>query len=254
MACAPIPFLKRLLGLAAIPLAIALALCGTPAVADPGYYVVTVYSDPGVRTVDFRYWDVRQPGEPIITWPELGLGWNVNGRWYTEVLASYIRSSEYGTNLSTLNWQNDFLLTQGQYAFDLALHTLLVKAKSAWGANAFEFGPVFQTEIDRTQLNANLIFERSFGANATEPTQLKYQWQVRQRWRPWLHFGAQGFGELGPWDHWSARDAQSHRLGPALFGTVPLGEQTLSWQAAYLIGSTYAQNGKMFTMRVKFEF
>lgn len=230
-----------------------MVFCGAPAAADPGCYVVTVYSDPGARTVDFRYWDVRQPGEPTTSWPEVGLGWNVNGRWYTEVVTSCITSNEYGTHLSTLNWQNELLLTRGQYRFDLVLHMLLVKAKSAWGANAFEFSRVLQSELDRTQLNANLICERSFGANATEPNQLKYQWQVRQRWRPWLHFGAQGFGELGPWNHWSARDAQSHRLGPAMYGTAPLGERSLNWQAAYLIGSTHGQNGEMFTLRMKFE-
>ncbi|MBC7735320.1 MAG: hypothetical protein H7306_26090 [Bacteriovorax sp.] len=174
-----------------------------------------------MRSVDFRYGDARQPGEPATRWPEAGPGWNVDGRWYTEGLASCITSSEHGRGPGTPNWQNDLLPTQGQCPFDLALHTPPVKAKSAWGADAVEFAAVFQTEIDRTQRNANLIFERSFGANATEPTPLKYPWQLRQRWRPWLHFGAQGCGELGPREHWSARDSQSHRPGTALFGTLP---------------------------------
>jgi hypothetical protein len=82
----------------------------------------------------------------------------------------------------------------------------------------------------------------------------KYQWQLRHRWRPWLHFGAQGFGEVGPWRHWATRDEQSHRAGPALFGTLPVGEGNFSWQMAYLIGSTYARHGQMFTMRTKYDF
>jgi hypothetical protein len=237
-----------------IALAAASLLCCATAAADPGYYVVTVYDDPGVRTVDFRYWDVRFPGSSVIIWPEVGLGWNVNGRWYTEILASYIGSSEMATRLSTLNWQNDFLLTQGQYPFDFAIHTLFVRPEDSSEANAFEFGPMFQTEIGRTQLNANLVFERSFGAPSPNPTQLKYQWQVRHRWKPWLQFGLQGFGEVGPWNHWSPREAQSHRLGPALFGEVPVGDQSIAWQVAYLSGSVYTVNCEMLTLRVKLDF
>jgi len=91
-------------------------------------------------------------------------------------------------------------------------------------------------------------------AQATAPTQLKYQWQVRHRWKPWLHFGAQGFGELGPWDRWSPHDAQSHRAGPALFGSIDAGPGVIGWQAAYLLGKTFGQRGDMFTLRLKYDF
>lgn len=231
-----------------------LALCSAAAAGLPGYYVVTVYDDPGMRTVDFRYWTNKYPGSATVIWPEVGLGWNVNGRWYTEVLASYIGSSQFATRLSTLNWQNDFLLTQGQFPFDLALHTLLVKPQESSDKSSFEFGPAMQTEIGRTQINANAFFERPFGSGASSPTEFKYQWQLRQRWKPWLHVGAQGFGELGPWDNWSPRHAQSHRIGPALFGVLPVGAGSLGWQAAYLAGKTYGKRSQMFTMRVKYDF
>lgn len=232
----------------------AFALCGPVRAADPGYYVVTVYSEPGVRTVELRHWSFKQRGSPAVLWPEVGVGWNVNSRWHTHLLASGIGSSDMATRLSTLQWQNDVLLTQGEWPFDLALHTLYTQARAAWDEHAFQFGPVLQTDVGRTQLNANVFWERSFGTLAHRPLQLKYQWQVRHRWRPWLHVGAQGFGELGDWNHWADRDAQSHRAGPALFGTVSLGSRSLGWQAAYLVGSTYAQHGRLFSLRVKLDF
>lgn len=231
-------------------------LCGWgPALAtEPGYYVVTVYADPGVRTLDFRYWTVRPDGSGLITWPEVGMGWNINGRWYSEVLASYVGSSEYGTRLNNLEWQNDVLLTQGQYPFDLALHTLwLVPQNPAGSGASLEIGPVLQTDVERTQLNLNVFLDRSFASGA-EPTQLSYQWQVRYRWLRVLHVGAQGFGELGTWDHWASRDKQSHRAGPALFGTIALGPGTVAWQAAYLVGKTFGSRGDMFTLRLKYDF
>ena len=241
--------MKRLRAL----LATALAAVCAPALALPGYYVVTVYDDPGVRTVDFRYWSIKPRGRDAIYWPELGIGWNVNGRWYTEVLASYVGADKFATHIDTLDWQNDYLLTQGQYPVDVAIHTLLVAPQGGRSAHAFEFGPALQTDLGRTQVNLNLFAEKGFGAQAADPTQLKYQWQLRHRWQPWLHVGAQGFGEVGPWDHWLARDAQSHRAGPALFGKVP-GVAPLAWQAAYLLGKTQGQRGAMFTARVKYDF
>ncbi|MEO5883511.1 MAG: hypothetical protein ABIQ06_13920 [Caldimonas sp.] len=223
-------------------------------VVNPGYYVVTVYDDPGLVTLDFRYWSVQaNDGNTTVIWPEAGLGWNVNGRWYTEAFASWIGSSKFPTRLETLNWQNDFLLTQGQYPFDLAVHTLLVRPQGPATGYALEIGPVFQTEIERVQLTLNLFFQRGFNSLAG-PTELSYQWQLRYRWNRWLHVGAQGFGELGPWNEWLPQDRQSHRAGPAVFGSVPLGPGKLGWQAAYLFGKTYARRGEMFTARIKYDF
>lgn len=71
-----------------------------------------------------------------MAWPAVGPGWNVNGRWYTEVQDRAVAPSEYGTHLSTLNWQSDLLLTQGPYPFDLAIHTLLAEAERAWASKA----------------------------------------------------------------------------------------------------------------------
>jgi len=196
---------------------------------------------------------VQPKGGGLVVWPEVGLAWNVNSRWYTELLASWIGWSDSATRLNTVQWQHDVLLTQGQYPFDLALHTLWV-APQATPGRTLEFGPVLQTDIERTQVNFNVFFERSYGAPVARPTQLKYQWQVRYRWRPLLHFGAEGFGELGPWDDWAPHDMQSHRAGPALFGSIGAGPGTIGWQAAYLVGKTYAQRGQMLSFRLKYDF
>ncbi len=223
------------------------------AFADPGYYVVTAYSNEGMRTVDFRYWTVRMPGSYATRWPELGFGYGVTSRWHTELYASYIGATDSATHLNTVNWQNDVLLTQGEYPFDLALHATLIDNTGA--GQGIEYGPVFQTDIGRTQLNANLFFEREFHTGRTERTQLQYQWQIRHRWTPLFQFGLQGFGEVGPWDHWSPHERQSHRAGPAFFGSLALGAaRALNYQAAYLMGSVYGSNADMFTMRVWYDF
>lgn len=229
-----------------------LLLCALRASADPGYYLVTVYEDEGRAQVDFRYWTVQPAGQPMTVWPEIGFGYGISKRWHTEIYSSFIGPDFAHSRPSTLNWQNDFLLTQGQYDFDLALHTNLVSGQSGTRSNALEIGPVLQTEIGRVQLNANVIFEHSLAKGEQTP-QLKYQWQVKYRWKPLLHWGLQGFGELGEWNHWAAADQQSHRAGPTVSGTWGLGgQQALTYQASYLMGSTYAKSADMLSIRLQY--
>ncbi len=231
-----------------------LSACGI-ALADPGYYVVTAYDNEGQRTVDLRYWTVKSAGSPATLWPEIGLGFGVTSRWYTELYASFIGTMSTAFKKDTFNWQNEYLLTQGQYPIDVAVHAALIKGAQADDGYALEYGPVLQTDIGRTQLNANVFFEHSYGGYASGHTQMKYQWQAKYRWKPMLHFGLQGFGELGDWNHWSTRDQQSHRTGPAIFGSLPVGGgQSILYQAALLKGSTYGENATMFSMRIQYAF
>lgn len=240
---------------AALGCALALQALGSAARADPGYYVVTVYDNAGQVNLDLRYWTVNLDNIPQVKWPELGLGYGVTSRWTTELYGSWIGSSQMPMQLNTWNWQNDLLLTQGDYPLDVALHTLLVRDARKADGYAIEWGPVLQTDVGRTQLNGNVFFEKGHDGFEPGPSQMKYQWQVRHRWRPGLHLGLQGFGELGPWDHWAPRDQQSHRAGPALFGTIPLGErQSLLVQATYQFGSVYGQDARMLSMRAQLIF
>lgn len=117
------------------------------AMADPGYYLITVYENEGKANLDFRYWTVKNKGAGEVVWPEVGVGYGVTKRWYTELLASSIGSGTMATKPSSLNWQNDFMLTQGQYDVDVALHTNLIHNYDRTGSRAVEFGPVMQTEV-----------------------------------------------------------------------------------------------------------
>lgn len=235
--------------------AILLWLMPVCAVADPGYYLVTVYDNAGERSIDFRYWTTNLKGQPETIWPEIGFGLGVTSRWYTELFVSYIGEQIQSTYPSTWNWQNDYLLTQGQYPFDLAIHTNLFFNQGGVPGYALEFGPTLQTEIRRTQFNANLIFERGFDTVPARPTQLKYQWQVKHRFSTAFELGVQGFGELGAWDNWAPAARQSHRAGPVISGTWQLsGKQAIKYQLAWLTGSVYATQGSMLSTRIQFVF
>ncbi len=232
-----------------------LSLCCAMAHADPGYYLVEVYEDQGAAHIDFRYWTVKAKGGSEVVWPEIGLGYGVTKRWYTELFMSYEGPAFSSATPSTLNWQNDFLLTQGQYDFDLALHTNLTKGQETSDDDALEFGPVLQTDVGRVQLNANLIFEKSLAPGNTDAPQLKYQWQAKYRWKNGVHAGVQGFGELGPWNQWLSSDRQSHRWGPVVSSTWELGgRQRVEAYAAYLTGQVFGHAADMLSLRLQYVF
>ncbi len=165
------------------------------ALSEPTYYLVPTYENAGEKTVDFRLWSVKIPGDPRVSGPEVGLGYGVTRAWYTELLVGYLHTPQTGTQRSDVAWQNDFLLTHGQYPFDLALHTNIRKYRApSAGADVeyfgegggvnLEFGPVMQTDFGRTQVNANLLFDRTYRtyrSAGAAPLQMKYQWQVKYR-------------------------------------------------------------------------
>lgn len=222
--------------------------------ADPGYYVVTPYPEEGRLTVDLRYWTVDNDGRPEVVWPEVGIRYGFGPHWTSELFFSWIGPSVRALRASTLNWQNDWMLTQGRQPFDLALHLQWVRELDGDGPDSLEFGPVFQTELGFTRVNANLFLARELGADRG-PTALKYQWQLRRRVVPGLHLGLQGFGELGPWDDWAPHARQSHRAGPAFFAGWPLDDgRTLDLQGAWLSGRTYTRPGHMLSLQLRLGF
>ncbi|HYD63232.1 MAG TPA: hypothetical protein VEC35_22950 [Noviherbaspirillum sp.] len=238
-----------------IALAILSFIACVHAHAGPGYYLISIYENEGEKSIDFRFWNVAPHNAKSSYAPEIGFGYGVTKRWYTEVLAGWLHTAQSGTRFNDFAWQNDYLLTQGQYSFDLALHSEVKRFRDSSQGYGVEFGPALQTEFGRTQVNANLFFDRSYRSAQANPMQLKYQWQLRHRWRPAFQFGLQGFGELGEWDDWAPRRQQSHRSGPVVAGTMHLGKtQALKYEFAYLAGKVFATPAKTFVMRVQYEF
>jgi hypothetical protein len=233
---------------------LSLAACAQ-ASAGTGYYLIPTYENEGEKSIDCRFWDVNARNAKAVYAPEVGFGYGVTKRWYTEVLVGWLHNARNGTRLNDLAWQNDYLLTQGQYPFDLALHTEVKRFRNSSQGYGVEFGPALQTDFGRTQVNVNLFFDRNYRSAQTSHMQMKYQWQVRHRWHPAFQFGLQGFGELGEWDNWAPRKQQSHRAGPVVAGVVHLGQsQELKYEFAYLAGKVFATPAKTFVMRVQYEF
>lgn len=222
--------MKRL-GVAAWMLLGAGAAC-----ADPGYYLVRPYSERGQTTLDLRYWSVDPPDEAATLWPEVGLRYGVTSRWSTELLLSWIGPTLHEQTLSSINWVNQFLFTQGDTPYDFGLHLQLIRNRGQ--GNAVEVGPIFQTEIGLAQLNLNVFFTHDAGARRQNLTKL--QWQGLYRWQPGWRAGLQGFAEPKSW-----------RAGPTVKIDLGAGAEL---SAAYLWGNTYRSRGDMFSAILQWGF
>jgi hypothetical protein len=234
--------MKRLLVLA--------ALLPQAVFADTGYYLVTTYDVAGQASIDYKYWNAHYKNGRDVASPEIGFGYGVTPRWYTELSTQWVQVDGRHTRNTGMEWQNDFLLTQGQYDVDVALHTSLERPRQREEGYAIEIGPVLQAQVWRTQLNFNLFLQREMDNGERNDTELAYQWQIKQRWKRWFSPGLQGFGEVGKWNNWLPAKQQSHRAGPAFFGEA----DRFKYEAAYLFGRNSGRAANSFSMRVQYIF
>jgi hypothetical protein len=236
-------------------IALPVALAAGNALADPADYVFLPSVTYGEREIDFKYGVATKKDEPTAQGASLGVGYGATDWWFTEF---YLKGAREGpkSTFDALEWENKFQLTEtGKYPVDVGFIAEFELPHNRSEGNEFLFGPLFQAEFDRVQINFNPLLANISRAVDGNGTYLRYQWQVRYRWREALDFGAQGFGEMGRVDHLDPTNQQSHRLGPAIFGKYNLGGgQAIVYNAALLFGVTQASPDCNFRMQVEYEF
>jgi hypothetical protein len=224
--------------------------------AAPADNVYTPQVEYGKRELDYRYGWISKGNDPHRNATLLGLGYGAGQYWYTELYLRYNREGDSGNRFNAIGWENKYQLTEvGQYPVDIGFLVKFELPDSRSQGLGLKFGPLFQTDFGNTQVNANLLFSRNYHADVPNPMRLDYQWQAKYRSNPLLEFGVQGFGEVGAWDHWAPRSQQTHLVGPAFFGKLPLaGRQAIKYSAAYLIDVSDAIHSKAFRAQVEYEY
>jgi hypothetical protein len=228
----------------------------SPANAGPADYVYMPTVTQGEREIDFKYGTAKEQDGTRVNVTSLGFGYGATDYWFTEVYLK--REREGSDHLTIAEWENKFQLTEtGKYFADVGLITEIEAPLSNVDAPwEFKIGPMFQTEFGKLQINANVLFERTFGGEDVDHiTEMGYQWQAKYRLKKEFEFGLQGIGEVGEWDHWENSDEQVHRIGPAIFGKFAVGQkQAVKYNAALLLGASDVAPDHTFRMQVEYEF
>ena len=234
---------------------IATAPLAGAAIAGPSDYVFLPAVSYGEREIDFKYGAAGKKNDPTEQAASLGVGYGLKEWWFTEF---YVKGAREGahSNFDAIEFENKFQLTEtGKYGVDVGFITEFELPHDRSEGNEFRFGPLFQTEFDLIQVNFNPLLTNITRSVEDNGTFFGYQWQVKYRYHPAFEFGAQGFGDMGKWNHFAPTDLQTHRLGPAVFGKIGLGgRQAIVWNAAFLFGATQASPDWNFRMQGEYEF
>ena len=240
---------------ARVPTLLFAVLLSSSAWGGPADYVFLPSVAYGEREIDFKYGVASNGDEPRLQAASLGFGYGATGWWFTEFYLKYEREGAH-TRFDAFEWENKFQLTEtGRYPVDVGFIAEFEVPRNRAEGYEFQFGPLFQTEFGRVQLNANLLLKNVVRADEENGTTMGYQWQAKYRWQQAFEFGAQGFGEMGRWNHWAPTAEQNHRLGPAVFGKFNLGgRQAILYNSALLFALTKAAPDRTFRLQVEYEF
>jgi hypothetical protein len=237
VACAPLPRPHRAL-LVGLLLAVG---APRPAHADPADYVIVPYTEAGRFQLAWAAGSERErerAGGGSARSQTLTLGYTPTDRYSTQVYVSWAADPGGSLRYGEWAWLNQFMVTTpGSGAFDAGALCGIEKPHERAEGTQILCGALIEWDTDHVQLNLNPLLERTRIADRPSETDLIYQWQAKTLVRHGVEVGAQGFGELGPWNHWSPAAQQSHTLGPAVFAKWGQGGgRTLSVDAAWLFG------------------
>jgi len=237
-------------------IAIITLVTSAAAIAGPADYVYTPSVEYGEKEIDFKYGTGRQGDAARETAASIGFGYGAKEWWFTEFYVKYKMADFQRTKYDALEWENKFQLTEpGQYPVDVGMILEIERPTDRSEGWEVKWGPLFQTDFDKWQLNGNVLFQRHYHADTPSDTLLQYQWQVKYRLQESFEYGLQGFGEVGKWNDWSPTDQRDHKLGPAIFGKLPLGnKQAIKYNAAWLLGASQAAFDHTLRLQVEYEF
>lgn len=239
--------------------ALAMSCLVIPAVsrAGPDAYVKSPIVEEGEREIDFKAGTAKLRDGTRESAYSLGLGWGVNRWWFTEVYAKGHKLPGEGNSFDAWEWENKFQLTEtGKYPVDVGFLLEIERPRDRSEGYEYKWGPLFQADItNEVQANVNVLVEKHIRAEVPAKAELGYEWQVKYRYKPEFEFGAQGFGDVGPWDHWEPSREQPHIAGPALFGKLRVGQkQVINYNAGVLFGLTHGAPRNTLRLQAEYEF
>ena len=233
-----------------------LALATTAATADPADYVFTPYADTSLWQLAYGAGTEHDRDGSRATQQTLGVGGAPAARWYTSVYAAWAADDGGPFSIDEWSWTNHLqLTTPGAGPVDVGLLCELSRPHDRdEGRVGVSCGPTLQMDTDDLQINLNFAFEKHLGAEEAERWQLAYQWQVKAMVAHGVELGAQGFGNVGPWNDWAAASAQSHTVGPAVFFKTSAFGAPLRVDAAWLFGVGSGSPKSVLRLRLQQEF
>ena len=238
--------------LLALPLALAAGVARSQVPTTTFSFPTSTY---GEREIDFKYGVATKKDEPTAQAASLGVGYGVTEWWFTEF---YVKGSAKARDprFDAIEWENKFQLTEtGKYPIDVGFIAEFELPHDRTEGNEFRVRPAVPGRVrPRAGQLQPAAHEHHARGRRQRHLPSAISGRCRYRWTEALDFGAQGFGDMGRWNHLDPTDEQSHRLGPAASASRPRRRQAIVWNAAFLFGVTKASPDYNFRLQVEYEF
>jgi len=233
-----------------------LAGSATATLADPADYVFTPYTDIGKWQLAYDLGTEHDRDGSRETQQVLSIGGAPVARWYASVYAAWAAEDGGRFGPDEWSWTNHLqLTTPGAGPVDVGLLCELSRPHDREeGRLGVSCGPTLQMDTDDLQLNFNPLLDKQIGAGEPEKLALGYQWQVKGMVAHGIELGAQGFGSVGTWNHWSPASQQQHTAGPAIFLKTNAFGGPIRVDAAWLSGIGDGSPRNTIRLRLEHEF
>ena len=251
----PWPALRRVVGL--LPLVLALSTHSAWAVDASDYLLLPTVVE-GEREIDWRT-GIASAGPTTNAQADyaLGVGYGVTAHWFTELSVHYGHRHGSSIQFRDVAWENILQLSEpGEWPLDVGFSFEVERSQRSQDQLDVTGGALLQKEFGFFQANFNILVNHVFEGNEPATTRVSFQGQLKYRYSEPFEFGVQGFSNVSTYrTTWAPYADQVHRIGPVVLGKIKFGhERSLSYNAAFLLGTTDRSPDRTLRFQIEYEF
>jgi hypothetical protein len=241
----------------AVPFVLALAAQPSWA-ADASDYLLLPTVNQGEREIDWRGGIASAgPTTNAQTDYALGLGYGVSAHWFTELAVHYGRRQGSTLQFKDVAWENILQLAEpGEWPVDVGIAFEVEHSQASQDQIDVTAGALLQKEFGLVQGNFNVLITHVIEGTQPATVWVHFQGQLKYRYSEPFEFGVQAFGNLSSYRNtWAPYSDQVHRIGPVALGRFKFAhERSLSYNAAFLFGTTDRSPDRTLRFQLEYEF
>jgi len=256
--CARLPWhARRTLARLLLPLVPALSVHIAWAV-DASDYLLLPTVVQGEREIDWRT-GIASAGATTNAQADyaLGVGYGVTAHWFTELAFHYGQRHGSTVQFRDIAWENILQLAEpGEWPLDIGISFEVERSQRSQDQLDVTGGVLLQKEFGLLQANLNILLAHVIESSEPATTRIQFQGQLKYRYSEPFEFGVQAFSNVSSYrTTWAPYSNQVHRIGPVALGKFKFGrERSLSYNAAFLFGTTDRSPDRTLRFQIEYEF
>jgi hypothetical protein len=187
----------------------------------------------------------------------LGVGYGVTAHWFTELAIHYGERQGSTLQFRDIAWENVLQLAEpGEWPLDIGISLEVEHSQRSQDQLDVTGGALLQKDFGLVQANLNILLTHVIEGPEPATTRVQLQGQLKYRYSEPFEFGVQAFSNVSSYrTTWASYSDQVHRIGPVALGKFKFGhERSLSYNAAFLFGTTDRSPDRTLRFQIEYEF